>query len=119
MEIFGTPERFARVIQCYPDLRLELAHLGGLRMWDDVRRHLLPAGRNVYFDTAYVSFYLTPQEITELIADIGPERVIFGSDYPWEEPGRAAAIIERLGLSEADKDAVLWKNASRLLDGPI
>jgi hypothetical protein len=119
MEIFGTPERFARVIQCYPDLRLELAHLGGLRMWDDVRRHLLPAGRNVYFDTAYVSFYLTPQEIKELILDIGPERVIFGSDYPWEEPGRAAAILERLELGEADRDAVLWKNASRLLDGPI
>jgi hypothetical protein len=115
-EIFGTPERFARVIQCYPDLCMELAHLGGLRMWDDVRRHLLPAGKNVFFDTAYVSFYLTPEEITELILDIGPERVIFGSDYPWEEPGRAAAILERLELGEADRDAVLWKNASRLLD---
>jgi hypothetical protein len=54
-----------------------------------------------------------------LIADIGPERVIFGSDYPWEEPGRAAAILERLELGEVDRDAILWKNASRLLDGPI
>ncbi len=115
-EVFGTPERFARVIQCYPDLRLELAHLGGLRMWDDVRRHLLPAGRNVYFDTAYVSFYLTPEEMEELIRDIGPERVIFGSDYPWEEPGRAAAILERLGLCESEMEGLLWKNAAKLLD---
>ena len=42
-EVFGTPERFSRTVECYPDLRLVLAHLGGLRMWDDVRRHLLPA----------------------------------------------------------------------------
>ena len=77
---------------------LVLAHLGGLRMWDDVRRHLLPAGGNVYFDTAYVSFYMGREEMGELIRDIGPERVIFGSDYPWEEPGRAAEIIKGLGL---------------------
>lgn len=115
-EIFGTPERFARAIECYPDLRLELAHLGGLRMWDEVRRYLLPAGKNVYFDTAYVSFYLTMKEMEELIRDIGSERVLFGSDYPWEEPGRAAAIIGRLGLCELEKEAILWKNASALLD---
>lgn len=115
-EIFGTPERFARVVQCYPDLRIELAHLGGLRMWDEVQKHLLPANGNVYFDTAYVSFYLTPEEMEVLIRDIGPERVLFGSDYPWEEPGRAAAIIGRLDLGEVEREAILWKNASMLLD---
>ena len=114
-EVFGTPERFARTVECYPDLRLVLAHLGGLRMWDDVRRHLLPAGGNVYFDTAYVSFYMGREEMGELIRDIGPERVIFGSDYPWEEPGRAAEIIKGLGLCVAEEQAVLGKNAATLL----
>jgi predicted TIM-barrel fold metal-dependent hydrolase len=115
-EVFGTPERFARTVVCYPDLRVVLAHLGGLRMWDDVRRHLLPAGGNVYFDTAYVSFYMGPEDMLGLIRDIGPERVLFGSDYPWEEPGKAAQIIARLGLEEAEREAVLWKNAITLLD---
>ena len=69
-EIFGTPERFARTIECYPDLQLELAHLGGLRMWDEVQKHLLPAGKNVYFDTAYVSFYMNSREMAEMIKDI-------------------------------------------------
>jgi predicted TIM-barrel fold metal-dependent hydrolase len=114
-EVFGTPERFARTVACYPDLRLVLAHLGGLRMWDDVRRHLLPASENVYFDTAYVSFYMGQEEMGELIRDIGPERVIFGSDYPWEEPGRAAEIIKGLGLCVAEEQAVLGKNAAKLL----
>ncbi|MCX6674585.1 MAG: amidohydrolase family protein [Methanothrix sp.] len=96
-------------------MRLVLAHLGGLRMWDDVRRHLLPAGGNVYFDTAYVSFYMNQEEMGELIRNIGPKRVIFGSDYPWEEPGRAAEIIKGQGLSEAEAQAVLCKNAADLL----
>jgi predicted TIM-barrel fold metal-dependent hydrolase len=115
-EVFGTPERFARTVACYPDLRLVLAHLGGLRMWDDVRRHLLPAGGNVYFDTAYVSFYMGQEEMAELIRDIGPERVIFGSDYPWEEPGRAVEIIKGLGLCEEEERAILGRNAATLLD---
>lgn len=115
-EVFGTPKRFSRTVECYPDLRLVLAHLGGLRMWDDVRRHLLPAGGNVYFDTAYVSFYMGPEDMLEMIKDIGPERVLFGSDYPWEEPRRAAEIIKGLGLCEAEAQAVLYNNAATLLD---
>ncbi|MCX6679400.1 MAG: amidohydrolase family protein [Methanothrix sp.] len=115
-EVFGTPERFAKTVQCYPELRVVLAHLGGLRMWDDVRRHLLPAGGNVYFDTAYVSFYMGQEEMGELIRDIGPERVIFGSDYPWEEPGRAAQIICNLDLSDQEKEAILRRNATQLLE---
>jgi len=115
-EVFGTPERFAAALQSFPDLKVVLAHLGGLRMWDCVRRHLLPAAKNVFFDTAYVSFYMDPEEIAELIIDIGPERVIFGSDYPWEKPGRAAEIIKGLGLSGAEEDAIFFKNAAGLLD---
>lgn len=114
-EIFGTPDRFARVVQRFPDLRLGLAHLGGMRMWDEAREHLLPAGGNVYFDTAYVSFYLDRLQMRELIQDIGADRVIFGSDYPWEVPGRAAEIIQGLDLSEEENEAIFWRNASLLL----
>lgn len=118
-EVYGTPERFASLAESFPDLKLVLAHLGGLRMWDDVRRYLLPAGKNVFFDTAYVSFYMEPERIKELILDMGPERVIFGSDYPWEEPGRAAKIIRDLGLSGGEEDAIFFRNAAELLGLPL
>ena len=118
-EVYGTPERFASLAASFPDLKLVLAHLGGLRMWDDVRRHLLPAGKNVFFDTAYVSFYMEREEMKELILDMRPERVIFGSDYPWEKPGRAAEIIRDLGLSQAEEDAIFFKNAAELLGQPL
>lgn len=114
-EVFGTPERFARTIESYPDLKLVLAHLGGLGMYDEVRRHLLNGGHNVYFDTAYVSFYLKEYEMAGLIKDIGPGRVLFGSDYPWEDPGRAAEIVRSLDLSDKEKEAILSGTAVRLL----
>ena len=90
-------------------------------MWEEVRKHLLSpdhlsAGKNVFFDTAYVSFYLPEKDMADLMADIGPDRILFGSDYPWEEPGRAAGIIRRLDLSSKEADAILWKNAARLLN---
>jgi hypothetical protein len=115
-EVFGTPERFARAIDSYPDMRLVLAHLGGLGMYDEVRRHLLDAGRNVYFDTAYVSFYLKENDMATLIKDIGSKRILFGSDYPWEDPGRAADIVKSLDLSEGEKEDILSKTACKLLE---
>ena len=53
--------------------------------------------------------------MAELIRDIGTDRVVFGSDYPWEEPGRAAEIIRDLDLSEAEEDAIFFSNAAELL----
>ncbi|HOT06294.1 MAG TPA: amidohydrolase family protein [Methanotrichaceae archaeon] len=115
-EVYGTPDRFARVVESYPEMRLVLAHLGGLRMWEEVRRHLLPAGGRVFFDTAYVSFYLNGCQMKELIEEIGPERVVFGSDYPWEDPGRALGILK--GLDLANQEEMAGGNARRLLGLP-
>ena len=118
-EVFGTPKHFSEMIKSYPELNLVLAHLGGLRMWDDVCKYLLPASGNVCFDTSYVSFYMSKAELERLIRDIGVERVLFGSDYPWEDPGRAVKIINSLDLSEMEKEAVLWRNAARLLNRQV
>lgn len=115
-EAFGTPERFARIIESYPDLKLVLAHLGGLRMWNDVRKHLLPADGNVFFDTSYVSFCMERKEMAELIQDFGADRVLFGSDYPCEDPGSAADIIKGLDHSQKEIELLFLKNAAELLN---
>lgn len=117
-EVFGTPKRFAAAAESFPELKMILAHLGGLRMWDDVREHLLPAAKNVCFDTAYASFYMSKDDLFELIREIRAERVLFGSDYPWEEPAAAAEIIAGLPLRPAEREAIFWKNAVRLLNLP-
>ena len=60
----GTPDVFARVHEAYPGLRIVLAHMGGFRMWDEVREHLV--GRDVWLDTSYTLGHLPDEEFVDL-----------------------------------------------------
>lgn len=59
-------------------------------------------------------------ELAGLVRDIGPDRVLLGSDYPWYEPAHSAELVEDLPLlSRAEKDAILGENAARILRLPV
>jgi hypothetical protein len=45
----------------------------------------------------------------------GPEKLIFGSDYPFGTPRSRLDAIERLGLPDADLRLILYDNMKRLL----
>ncbi|HII06257.1 MAG TPA: amidohydrolase [Methanotrichaceae archaeon] len=114
-EFFGTPDRFARMVERHPDLVVVLAHLGGWEMWNGVREHLIPAGENVYFDTAYISPSLSPEEATDLICEMGADRVLFGTDYPWTDQAEEIGFVEKMDLSDQEKRLIFSENARRLL----
>jgi predicted TIM-barrel fold metal-dependent hydrolase len=44
----------------------------------------------------------------------GADKLMFGSDYPYVESKVLLNLIDGLSLSQADKDACLWKNAARV-----
>lgn len=113
--IYGTPQRFSTITESYPELKMVLTHLGGLRMWEDVQRYLIPPGKNVFFDTAYVSAYLSKEEIANLIIEIGTNHVLFGTDYPWTSPAEEIKLIRGLGLFEKEIEKILSKNGEMLL----
>ena len=109
-----TPERVARVLDRlggYP--RLVLAHLGGAEMYDEVLRHL--AGREVFFDTAFVLPDVTEEQLTRLLRHHGAEHILFGTDSPWQDIAAEVARIRALGLSPADEERILSGNARALL----
>ncbi|HPE64257.1 MAG TPA: amidohydrolase family protein [Methanothrix sp.] len=114
-EFFGTPDRFARMVERHPDLVVVLAHLGGWEMWSGVREHLIPAGENVYFDTAYISPSLTSAEACDLICEIGADRVLFGTDYPWTDQTEEIEFVGEMDLSDREKRLILSENARKLL----
>jgi predicted TIM-barrel fold metal-dependent hydrolase len=114
-EFFGTPDRFARMVERHPDLVVVLAHLGGWEMWSGVRKHLIPAGENVYFDTAYISPSLTSEEACDLICEIGADRVLFGTDYPWTDQAEEIEFVGEMDLSDRGKRLILSENAKKLL----
>ena len=114
-EFFGTPDRFARMAERHPDLVVILAHLGGWEMWSGVREYLIPAAENVYFDTAYISPSLTSAEACDLIVEIGADRVLFGTDYPWTDQAEEIEFVGEMDLSGREKRMILSENAERLL----
>lgn len=108
-----TPARIRRVIDRVPNLTLIAAHMGGMRMADEVMEQL--AGRNLYFDTSMSYVYLDPERFNELIRAHGAERILFGSDCPWSISGWQIAMLHETGLSAGELSMILHGNAERLL----
>ena len=45
----------------------------------------------------------------------GIDHVMYGSDYPCWDPATALALIEEIGLPDADLEKLLYRNALRIL----
>ncbi|MBQ6808139.1 MAG: amidohydrolase family protein [Firmicutes bacterium] len=114
--LYAPPERIARLLdrlEDLPEMRLIAAHLGGYRMWDEVEVHLL--GRNLYFDTAFVFGLAEEEQIRRIIARHGWQRILLGSDCPWQHPAEALAGLKKLALPEEQFRAIAGENAAALL----
>jgi uncharacterized protein len=71
--------------------------------------------RRVYFDTA-ASPYLYRPQIYRLAAEmVGPEKILFGSDYPLLRPTRYLKEMEEANLPEDWRRMILGENLARLL----
>ncbi len=109
----------------YPDLKLILAHLGGLLPYYELNRTIQKIMRNVYYDTAAVPLLYRPDVYPSIIGVVGAEKILYGSDYPLllyprrsRTPGftELLAEIKNSGLSRDQLDLVLGGNMQRLLN---
>jgi predicted TIM-barrel fold metal-dependent hydrolase len=97
----------------FPELRMIAAHQGaGLSFFFQMPEVRL-ALRNVYFDTAATSLLYDEQSVTRLVALVGKDRVLFGSDYPLLSPRRQIQRITAL-LPGDVAQAVCGGNADTL-----
>jgi predicted TIM-barrel fold metal-dependent hydrolase len=119
-EQLAEPDSYAPALERYPGLRLVLAHLGG-GAWKQTaefaRRY-----PGVAFDCSEIIQWTgapngpTADQLAQLILDIGPERVMMGSDFPWYGIGHTAQRVKELPLlSDAQKEPILGENARRIL----
>jgi predicted TIM-barrel fold metal-dependent hydrolase len=117
---FAEPAAFAVPARDVPAMRLVVAHLGG-GSWGQTRA-LAEACPAVAFDLSEIVAWLgapgapTAAELVRLVRDIGVDRVLFGSDFPWYDPGEMADAVRSLpGLTAAEAAAILGENACRLI----
>ena len=112
------PFAFAAVMEQHPRLHLLLAHLGGAS-WHQVAP-LAAAYPSLSFDLCEIIAWTgapaapSADELGRLIRDIGAERVLFGTDFPWYELDRTIDQLMALPhLSDEERRSILGENAIR------
>jgi hypothetical protein len=123
---FGTDPRFTtdpayirRLVQTFPGITFVGAHMGGLTApFEDIIRYL-PAADNLYLDTSNAAHTLNETEFTRLLRIHGPDRILFGTDWPWFDPGEEIMLIkgllDRAGYNVNDKAKVFGGNIAELM----
>ena len=127
---YSSVEKIARAVDAVPTGRYILAHMGGWRQWEEATR--LFAGReNVWIDTSFSlgdmvpvsdGFYethslerLSVEQFLRMKEAFGADRLLFGTDSPWEKQAAEVARIRALPIPEQEKAAILSGNAEKLL----
>jgi predicted TIM-barrel fold metal-dependent hydrolase len=112
---FSNPNRLKPVLEIYKNLTVIGAHLGGWSIWDTAVAEL-KGFKNFYVDCSSSLYAISPEKATEVIREYGADRVLFGTDYPMWEPKEELQRFNSLDLNSEEKNAILYKNASRLFD---
>ena len=57
--------------------------------------------------------WMTDQgQFERIIRKHGVNRVLFGTDSPWDDLAKAVEQVRSCGLTEAEQTAVFWDNAA-------
>lgn len=108
------PRRMARISERFGGLKMICSHMGGWRIWAESAAHLV--GRpNVWLETSFSLASLGPRRASEMIRRHGPQRVMFGTDWPWARQVDEVSLLEGLELSAAERAGIRWGNAAALL----
>lgn len=107
------PDRMRKVIDAIHPERMVAAHFGGWKQWEMVYEHL--AGENVYFDTAFSFDYISEEMFLKIWKKHDHDKILFATDSPWGGAEKNIEQLNRLPLSEADKNSIFSENAKNLL----
>ena len=110
---YSHPSRLAHVLDEFPRLDVVAAHFGGWSLWDLAKEYL--QDRRCWLDTSSSFAFLGKVRSRELIEAYGPERIVFGVDFPMWDHGEELATFRQLGFSEVDNRRMLHDNAMEIL----
>lgn len=113
--VFAEPKNIRHVLDYVDGSNLIAAHLGGWEQWDAVEQYLV--GTNICFDTAFIRQFISPEQCLRIIRNHGADKILFGSDSPWENPADTLEFVQSLGLTAEEYDKITYQNALRLLKG--
>ncbi len=109
-----TPRRLRNALNYVSGDKIIAAHMGGYRMWDDVLKYL--CGTPVYLDTSYSVGRMPDELALEIFSKHGADKILFGSDSPWQDQGDVVRSVKKLGLDKDVENNILYNNGAKLLE---
>ncbi len=110
-----TPQAVYPLIRAFPQVDWILSHWGGGLLFYELMPEVAEACRRVYYDSAASPFLYLPRIYVMAVRLVGPQRILFGTDFPLMGYRRALEDLEKAGLDEESKRAVTGGNLERLL----
>jgi predicted TIM-barrel fold metal-dependent hydrolase len=106
------------IIEKFPQATIVFPHFGDSSASNNIFKRIELVGRNknCYLDTSG-SGYDRMGMLEYAIETIGPDRVLFGSDFSINDPSAVIARIENSFLTAEQKEKLLWRNLETLLQG--
>lgn len=103
-------------LTAFPTVRFVAAHWGGglpfYTLMPEIQR--LTAGR-VWYDTAATPYLYRPEIFSTVASLVGPEYILFASDYGLLRQGRVIEHVKSAGLDERAQQLIMGENARQLL----
>ena len=126
---YCSTEHILKIIDQIHPPKFVLAHMGNWDCWEDVERDL--AGANVWLDTAfavgsiaadlkqdtrpYKEETLSDEDFVRICRKHGMDKILFGTDSPWQEQKEYIERIRRTGITPDEQELVFSENARKLL----
>ncbi|MEK6794659.1 MAG: amidohydrolase family protein [Spirochaetota bacterium] len=107
------PEKIADVITRFPKLKFVATHFGAWLDYDEVKKHLI--GKDVYIEISFSLKYMSVETARELFDGHSHDRIMFGTDSPWDDQAKAIRSLDTFGFDAERKAKLLGGNAAGLI----
>ena len=110
---YSSPARIANICRNFPKLKIQAAHLGGYRCWEQAADLLPRRFKNLRIDISSSLPFMPPQKAAELIRLYGVENTLYGCDYPMWDHTEELERFFACGFSEEENRLILSENFKR------
>jgi len=104
------------IMEKFPSATMVFAHFGDDKEYDHIFRRidLVAAHSNCWLDTSGYG-HDRVGVLEYAVGKIGPDRILFGSDFTINDPATVIARIDNAAITAEQREKILWRNTEALL----
>lgn len=110
---YSRPERLRRLLKLFPGLEIVGAHFGGWSLFDTAYENL--HDMDCVMDISSSLMFMEKEQAVKLIRAYGPERLMYGTDFPLWDPVKEMERFMQLDLTDDEREQIFCKTAQRVL----